>query len=805
MNTSTSTVDFKCLFESAPGLFLVLAPEHKFTILAVSDAYLRATLTQRDSIIDKGLFEIFPDNPDDPNATGTSNLRASLERVLSTRAPDAMAVQKYDIRNRDGNFEERFWSPINCPVFSPTNPKKIIYIIHRVEDVTEFVRVSQKGQDLERSNEEMRMEVLNRSRDLASANERLREADRAKSLFFNNISHEFRTPLTLLLGPIEALLSDPQLALPPKPREALRLAYRNALRLYKLVNSLLDFSRIESGRVRASFSPIDLSTLTIELASMFQSAFDKADLRLDIQCPPLSEVGYVDLEMWEKIVLNLVSNAFKFTFKGGVKISLIEKGAHFVLSVSDTGTGIPENELPHLFERFHRVSGAKSRSYEGTGIGLSLVRELVHIHKGEISVQSTLNQGTTFSITLPKGKSHLPAEMVSQKSLPFDKKGASFYLEEASQWISPEAPEKTETTSAASSARILVVDDNVGLRAYIHSILHSHYVIEAAIDGMQAIEKVKNQKPDLILSDVMMPNMDGFELLRIMRSDPETATIPFILLSARAGEESAVEGLEAGADDYLVKPFSAKELLARVRTHLQMASLRNKWSRELEQSNKELEAFNYAISHDLKAPLRAITGFGEILIIEHAHQLGEEGLKSLRRLQAAAKRMTQMIESLLGLSSTSKKPIHRDLVDLSKISREILSDLKRTNPQRSVESSVTDLMIAKGDPHLLQIVLQNLLGNAWKFTGGRAKALIEVGRMEKNSKTVFYVRDNGAGFDMGSSKKLFNPFSRLHSDSEFEGTGVGLATVSRIILRHGGEIWAEAAPNAGATFYFTLG
>jgi signal transduction histidine kinase len=300
-------------------------------MVAATRARFEATHTS-EATIGRGLFEVFPDNPDDPTATGTSNLRESLERVVATRAADTMAVQKYDIRGPDGSFHVKYWSPKNIPVLSRSG--EVQYILHRVEDVTELVRASEVGEELRGRTREMEREVVNRSLELAAANRELREAnaklgelDTAKTAFFSNVSHEFRTPLTLMLGPIEDGLADKSEPLSPLQRTRLELVHDNALRLLKLVNALLDFSRLEAGRLSASYAPLDISQFTAELAGMFQSAFEKAGIGLVIDCPPLSEPVWVDRDMWEKIVPNLVSNAFKFTLAGEIRVRVREDAA----------------------------------------------------------------------------------------------------------------------------------------------------------------------------------------------------------------------------------------------------------------------------------------------------------------------------------------------------------------------------------------------------------------------------------------------------------------------------------------------
>ncbi|WP_239470569.1 ATP-binding protein [Archangium violaceum] len=403
--------------------------------------------------------------------------------------------------------------------------------------------------------------------------ESLAELDRAKTDFFSNVSHEFRTPLTLLLGPVEEGLADVEQPLPPRQRERQEAVHRNGLRLLKLVNTLLDFSRLEAGRVQASFRPTDLSALTEDLASTFRSTLERAGLRLVVDCSPLPEPVYVDGEMWEKVVLNLLSNAFKFTLEGEIRVALSLQGEWVRLTVADTGTGIPSHELPHLFERFHRVRGARGRTNEGSGIGLALVKELVKLHGGTVEVQSTVDQGSTFTVSLPLGSAHLRPEHIQAASpLSSTRLGRAPFLEEAAQWGDAVVPEaRVVRQGGPGPERILLVDDNADMRAYVQRLLGEHWTVEAVSNGVAALAAARERTPHLVVSDVMMPGLDGFGLLRELRADPRTASVPVILLSARAGEEASIEGMRAGADDYLVKPFSARELVSRVGARLEIA------------------------------------------------------------------------------------------------------------------------------------------------------------------------------------------------------------------------------------------
>lgn len=413
----------------------------------------------------------------------------------------------------------------------------------------------------------------------------LLEIDRAKTVFFNNVSHEFRTPLTLMLGPLEDLVKHHKNELPHPIKQNIEFTYRNAQRLLKLVNSLLEFSRIEAGRVQASFKPVDLGALTSELASGFQSTIERAGLHYKVDCSGISSRAYVDAEMWEKVVLNLLSNAFKYTLKGEIKLSLKQTTGNVILEVEDTGVGIPQSELPKMFDRFHRVPNTIGRTHEGTGIGLSLIHELVKMHKGQIKVASTIGKGSAFTVTIPLGKGHLPEAQVSDS---YNKAQASslanIFIDEASALLGFEKAEHDDVLNgneiAANaikdpSIHILVVDDNADMRSYLRRLIEPYYTVSSAMNGGEALEAIQKCRPHLVVSDVMMPVMNGKELVQMVRRNPDTERLPFILLSARAGDEARVDGLEAGADDYMVKPFSGRELITKIRSQINIAKARD--------------------------------------------------------------------------------------------------------------------------------------------------------------------------------------------------------------------------------------
>ncbi|PUZ21857.1 histidine kinase [Chitinophaga parva] len=417
--------------------------------------------------------------------------------------------------------------------------------------------------------------------------EALAAIDQAKTAFFSNVSHEFRTPLTLMLAPLESLLQQPPTSSLGEHMDNIEATHRNALRLLRLVNTLLDFSRMEAGRTAAQYSPVDLGAFTTDLASNFRAVIEQAGLLYDVYCEPQPEPVYVDMEMWEKIVLNLLSNAFKYTLQGKILVTLNYEQDQAVLRVVDTGVGIPETEIPHMFERFHRVEHSAGRTHEGTGIGLSLVQELVTLHGGTIHVSSVLGKGSVFTVTIPTGTGHLPASQITGGPRVYHSRLPEMFLREVLSMEHPLSPERMDageipaTHGFTASTQVLVVDDNADMRAYIQRLLQPYVQLRVAANGRQALDLIRERRPDLVISDVMMPVMDGITMLHTLKAHTDTADIPVIMLSARAGEESRIEGYELGADDYLIKPFSAKELLARVRSQLRLHKSRQYAAQQL--------------------------------------------------------------------------------------------------------------------------------------------------------------------------------------------------------------------------------
>lgn len=437
-------------------------------------------------------------------------------------------------------------------------------------------------------------------RSYAAQRERARqlaELDHAKSAFFQSISHEFRTPLTVMLAPMQDALDERR----ELDLEEIGLVHRNARRLLKLVNTLLDFSRLEAGRLRAEFRPVDVAVLTAELAATFKEPCRQAGITLAIDAQPPGGRAYLDPDLWERVVLNLVSNAFKATLEGRIDVRLRGGRNTFVLSVRDTGPGITARERRRIFERFHRVRSANARTIEGAGIGLALVKEIVELHGGRITVKSGIGRGSKFSVMIPLGREHLPADHVREEPAQPPPDAGSLFADEALSWLdalpagaagSGEAAGGSGSGDAAGGsgggeaeggaagarmqrATVLVVDDNPDLRRYLTRLLARFWNVQALSDGADALKLIRERPPDLLISDVMLAGISGIELLRELRSSPQTQQLPVIMLSAHADEEASIEGLKAGADDYMQKPFSGRELLARVRSRLELALVRS--------------------------------------------------------------------------------------------------------------------------------------------------------------------------------------------------------------------------------------
>ena len=527
-------LDFRSLFESAPGLYLVLDPE--LVIVAVSDAYLRATMTRREDILGRGLFEVFPDNPDDPDATGVGNLRASLERVRRERVPDTMAVQQYDIRrpaSEGGGFEVRYWSPLNTPVLAADGD--LAYIIHRVEDVTEFVRLEERGTEQRQRNDRMEAEILQRSKELQEANRQLRAADAAKSEFLSRMSHELRTPLNAVLGFGQLLEMD---ELTAEQRDGVVQILKAGKHLLELINEVLDLARIESGRLSLSPEPTAVRELIDEAVALIGPLADSAQIDLHLEVEDATVLA--DRQRLRQVLLNLLSNAVKYNRAGGSVWISSHPGAgeRACITVVDSGPGIAATSLERLFEPFERL-GAEETGVEGSGLGLSLTKRLVEAMGGTIEVDSEPDRGSTFRIGFPLVEGQV----------------------ERYQRLQAAAGGEVDHGARGT---VLYIEDNPSNLRLVRRVLQRRpgVTLASAMQGREGLELASTLAPDLILLDLDLPDVDGEEVLRRLRVDRQTSEIPVVVVTADATAGRRTRLLAQGARGYLTKPVDIRAFLA---------------------------------------------------------------------------------------------------------------------------------------------------------------------------------------------------------------------------------------------------
>jgi signal transduction histidine kinase len=530
--------DFRTLFEALPGLYLALDTELR--IVAASDEFLAATMTKRDRIVGRGIFEVFPDNPDDPKASGVSKLSASLNRVRRERVPNAMAIGKYDIprpEEEGGGFEKRFWSPKNLPVLDESG--QLVYIIHRVEDVTEFVRLMDKRTEQE-------VEIYLRTQELQQLNEQLQAADQAKNEFLSRMSHELRTPLAAIMGFSELFaLAD----LDEKKSEWAATLLRAGKHLLQLVDEVLDISRIEAGELSISVEPVAVAPLLADAMEMIQPMADGR--RVTLRDPEIQDgCSYVraDTQRLKQVLINLLSNAVKYNREGGeVEISAKREGSDWIrIGVTDTGPGIDPDSFEKLFTPFERLDAGAD--VEGTGLGLALSRSLVEAMHGSLTVSSTPGEGSTFTVELPMGE---PAAVVAA-------------AEER------DGEELVAKRSYDGERRLLYVEDTVANIRLVEEILSARPSVRLLPAGMGSlgIELATEHRPDLVLLDLHLPDLGGAEVLARLRADERTRDIPVVVLSADATDRTPGPLLEAGAQAYLTKPIGVRELLEVVDTYV---------------------------------------------------------------------------------------------------------------------------------------------------------------------------------------------------------------------------------------------
>ncbi len=678
------TPDFRTLFESAPGLYLVLTPD--LAIVAVSDAYLQATMTTREGILGRGLFDIFPDNPDDPTATGVRNLKASLSRVLQNRAADVMAVQKYDIRRPEsegGGFEERYWSPVNSPVLGAD--QAIVYIIHRVEDVTDFVRLKQHGVEQDKLTEELRTratqmeaEVYMRARELQEASGRLRAAN-----------------------------------------EELAATDKERAQLYERLHLAVTGANIGTWHW-------DIATKAVVLSPKCRTLFG---------LPPDIPASYE----WFMTALHPKDR---------------ERTHQAVMaSLSDRSEYDIEYRMVWPDNTVHWIAAKGRASYDAAG-------------------NAVLMQGVALDITARKQAEAEMARMRAFLDSIIENIPNMVFVKDAKDLRFVRFNRAGEELLGRSREEL------IGRSDY-------DFFSKGQADFFTAKDRSILECGELL--DIPEEPINTRSGTRILH----TKKVPIV-------DDAGVPQYLLGISEDITERKRAQEEILRLNETLKLHSA------QVEAANKELEAFSYAVSHDLRAPLRHVGGFAELLEEHVGPVLDATSRRYLGKIVNSAKQMGELIDDLLAFSRMGRTEMRNASVPLETLVAETLKKAEETADGRRIVWRVGPLPEVQGDPAMLRLVLTNLISNAVKYTRKRPEALIEIGAETERGETVVFIRDNGVGFDMQYAEKLFGVFQRLHGADEFEGTGIGLANVRRIIHRHGGRTWAQGAVDRGATFYFSL-
>lgn len=838
--------DFAKIFDWAPGIFLVLLPDApRFTIVAANRARLKATKS-KDQQIGRGLFDMFPDNPDDPEASGVQNLRHSLEEVLKTGKPDTMAVQKYDIprpESEGGGFEERYWSPINSPVFDENG--NVLYIIHQVEDVTEYILLKRQGSaqlkltnDLQQKIHKAEEEVFVRAQEIQKAHLKLqksyeeirqlyiqnKELEKLKSQFFANVSHELRTPLTLILGPLELILSSDSLS--NQHRTHLHLIQRNAEILLKHVNDLLDVSRIDAGAMTINYSELNLAKYFRIIAGNFESGMESKSIHLSVKSPDLLN-AQVDEDKTQRILMNLLSNAMKFVQPGGwVECELKKKGQKVIISVADNGPGIRPELREAVFERFRQVESGLTRSVGGTGLGLAIVKDFVELHQGTIKITDTPGGGATFIIELP---------IFAPAGVPV-KKGEYNVQAKSSKIGIVEPPKKKSTLRKSNLPLVLIVEDNSDMREFISITLSEQFQIMTAENGLDGLNKLKTAVPDLILTDIMMPKMSGDQMIERIRKSEKFKDVPIILLTAKIDYELKLKLLGDGCQDYLSKPFSQKELLIRVHNFVTMKKSKEILSSELSTKSNDifslsreltlrkrelqstLETISIAkeqaerasemktrlltiISHELRTPLTTL--MLAIGIIQKKNPTVKKS-QYFQNVHKSSIRLKELIDQMIDFANfqSGKLSIQETFINPQKVVIDVVEELNFSAESKGLELKVfapDDTRPILADPRLIKIILYNIISNSIKFT---SKGVITIRSLIADNNLRFEVTDTGAGISQNDLKIIFEPFKQLeplqHKGSI--GVGLGLAFVKGIVESLKGSCIVESKLGVGTKF-----
>jgi signal transduction histidine kinase len=644
--------------------------------------------------------------------------------------------------------------------------------------------------ELVEAKSEVEAKVEQRTRELRQATTRLSETldeiqqlDRAKTDFFNNVSHELRSPLTLILAPLGDLVAGRTPA--GGNAAAFEAMQSSSKRLLRLINQLLDLAKIDAGEMKLSLASVDLMGLLRSSLVGFEAAAEKKGVRIDLKGPANMPNIALDPAWIESAITNLVANALRLTAHGAVQIAVVDHGAEVSISVADDGPGIAPEDQKKIFARFAQGDSTK-RVIGGTGIGLALVREAARLHGGDVKLSSELGKGATFTLTIPRQlEVKLNSDGVGTGLVP----AKTTFVEEFADDTG--TLERTGPTPNASLA--LVVEDNPELRVFISDVLATKYHVRAVSDGAKALAAVSNLRPDVIVSDVAMPLMDGYALCRQLRADPETNAIPIVLVTARTEVSSVLEGFEAGANDYLLKPFHGRELLARVDVHVRLRRLAQELA--LRERHAMLGVLAASVAHQVRNPLTTLVS----------------GLPAMRaKLDGHVSQSTfELIDLMVDCAGRIER-LTGDLMDLSRVDREAGGDFRPSDGLRSairivgarvpdsvvIEERIEDSPIISGRPGDMNHVFMNLLDNAARAVGQHGRIRI-VAELEPGSYAV-RVADSGPGVDAEIAQRIFEPFFTTRPAGE--GTGLGLAIAAQVVQQCGGTIRVERSDLGGAVF-----
>ncbi len=602
--------------------------------------------------------------------------------------------------------------------------------------------------------------------------------DAAKTAFLSNVSHEFRTPLTLLLGPLEDVMDGREKSI---ERADATVMVQSAHRLLRMVNALLDVARIEADGLTATPTTIDLVQITRDLLQPFERAAERAGLRLEVQLDPSLGLLLVDPELWEKIVLNLVANAIKFTDHGTVGVTLTSRGEHLLLTVSDTGIGMAEEDVGQIFDRFHRIETAGAHAVEGTGIGLTLVAEAAGAMDGTVTARSELGRGSTFEVELPL----VPSVETVADWTPHGR-AVQALADDAAAPTETRPPPETEDQGGESC--ILVVEDNVAVRDRVSRLVATLGKVTTAPDGLAALEVLRSRQVDLVVTDVMMPRLDGLGLLKAIREDDDLRSTPVVLLSARAGPEAAAGAIEAGADDYVVKPFTPGELLARCRTSLELAEYR------AESAASHVRSTLLAgVSHDMQTPLAVITTSLDLLAEPGIDEDERAHIAERARIRSA--QLTRLVTQFLDwsrLSMNQPLPVRVERLDLVEVLETIAAEHERVRVSGKSASSKSWF-----DRQRTEQIVHNLVENAQRV----ARSAIEIQHSRDDDHVTVRVIDDGPGVSAEVLPWLFDAFS---PSTASKGSGLGLHVSREAARAQGGELVLESTGPTGTVFALRL-